>query len=251
MTPTTQITELIARGALFVVNHSGGKDSQAMFIRLRSIIPGNQLIVVHATLGEVEWQGSIEHIQETTAGFEFYTCQNKNKTFLEMVERRGMFPSKGCRQCTSDLKRDPIASKIKEVARTKGRNIIVNCMGLRAQESSDRSKLATFTRNERYTYKGPQVSWEWYDWLPIHELSTSEVFEMIAAAGEKPHWAYAAGMTRVSCCFCILSSKGDLQTAARLRPELYKKYVELEKKINHTLQMGGKGLEQITGIQAA
>jgi len=202
-----ELLDLIERGALFVVNHSGGKDSQCMFIKLRDLIPADQLIVVQATLGEVEWQGTIEHITNTIGSAEFHTCQNKNKTFLEMVERRGMFPSKGCRQCTSDLKRDPIASKIKEVARAKGRNIIVNCTGLRAQESSDRSKLATFTVNKRYNKQGPRASWEWYEWLPIHEMTTDQVFETIAAAGEQPHYAYSKGMTRVSCCFCIMSSR--------------------------------------------
>jgi len=31
-----KVRDLMARGALFVVNHSGGKDSQAMYLHLRS-----------------------------------------------------------------------------------------------------------------------------------------------------------------------------------------------------------------------
>jgi DNA sulfur modification protein DndC len=34
------ILNLIARGALFVCNSSGGKDSQAMFLTLRELVPG-------------------------------------------------------------------------------------------------------------------------------------------------------------------------------------------------------------------
>lgn len=42
------VRELVERGALFVVNHSGGKDSQAMTIALQSVIPTDQLVLIHA-----------------------------------------------------------------------------------------------------------------------------------------------------------------------------------------------------------
>ncbi|MEJ7805453.1 MAG: phosphoadenosine phosphosulfate reductase, partial [Telluria sp.] len=77
----------------------------------------------------------------------------------------------------------------------------------------------------------------------------------IAAAGQKPHWAYAAGMSRFSCCFCIMSNQSDLTTAARLNPVLYRKYVELERSTGQVMMMpskthGKRTLEQITGIAA-
>ena len=46
--------ETIRRGALVALNHSGGKDSQAMTILLSRIVPREQTIVVDAPLGEVE-----------------------------------------------------------------------------------------------------------------------------------------------------------------------------------------------------
>ena len=55
----------IARGALLAINHSGGKDSQAMTILISRIVPRDQLVAVHAPLGEIEWQGTIRHIQQT------------------------------------------------------------------------------------------------------------------------------------------------------------------------------------------
>ena len=57
--------QLVRRGALVAINSSGGKDSQAMTILLSRIVPRDQLIVVHAPLGEVEWPGTIEHIERT------------------------------------------------------------------------------------------------------------------------------------------------------------------------------------------
>lgn len=241
---SSQIQKLIDDGALFVINHSGGKDSQCMYLLLRDLIPADQLVVVHATLGEVEWQGTIEHIQATIGDSEFHVCRNVRKDFLSMVEQRGKFPSNSCRQCTSDLKRDPIATLVRGLCRAKGKTKIVNCMGLRAQESPARAKKETFKISKRFTTAGRT----WFEWLPIHDLSIDQVFETIAAKGQKPHWAYACGMSRLSCSFCILASAGDLTRAAQLRPELYAKYVALEKKIGHTLQMSGLPLTTITGI---
>ena len=71
-------------------------------------------------------------------------------------------------------------------------------------------------------------------------------------------------MTRFSCAFCVMSSEQDLKTAARIakeRPELlndpnlYQKYVELEKSTGHVMIMptkkhGRRNLEEITGIKA-
>jgi hypothetical protein len=61
------IDELVRRGALFVANHSGGKDSQAMLIKLLEIVPASQMIVVHAALGEVEWEGALELAEKQAA----------------------------------------------------------------------------------------------------------------------------------------------------------------------------------------
>lgn len=63
-----EIQELINRGALFVCNDSAGKDSQAMKILLKNIIPKGQLIIIHANLPEVEWEGNLEHIKKYSDG---------------------------------------------------------------------------------------------------------------------------------------------------------------------------------------
>lgn len=251
-----QIQDLIARGALFVVNHSGGKDSQAMFLHLSAIVPKSQLVVVHAVLPDVEWDGIEEHIADTVGDVPVLKCRAR-RTLLEMIAERGMFPSPSQRQCTSDLKRGPIEKIIRAFAQDRRGSgyeawgLIVNCMGMRAQESSSRSKLETFKFSERNSKNGR----EWYDWLPIHDWTIEQVFKKIADAGQKPHWAYAAGMSRLSCCFCIMSSKADLTTAAKLNPALYKKYVELERSTGQVMLMptkksGRQSLEQVTGILA-
>ena len=83
------ITDMIERGALVAINHSGGKDSQAMTIRLvEAGIPRNQLLIVHATLGDVEWPGTISHIRKTTFGLPLVIARPR-RSFFEMVRAAG------------------------------------------------------------------------------------------------------------------------------------------------------------------
>lgn len=239
------IEDLIRRGALFVVNHSGGKDSQAMMIALRARVPAEQLLVVYAVLEGVVWDGAVEHI-EATIGAVPLILAHPASTFFEMVDRRGMFPSPANRQCTSDLKRGPIEREIRRYLKANPRfgGLVVSCMGLRAEESSDRAKLEPFKRSERNSKAGR----EWYDWLPIHELTEPEVFAAIAGAGQEPHPIYAQGMRRFSCCFCIFACAEDLAIAARLKPDLYRAYCDKERELGFTLSMSRKPLPEITGI---
>ncbi len=240
-----EIPELVKRGALFVVNHSGGKDSQAMFHYIRRYVPDAQIIVVYADLGEVVWADALEHIKATTLGLPILVCKAR-RTLLQMVEERGMFPSPQQRQCTSDLKRGPIERTIRQT----GRKLIVNCMGLRAQESSSRAKVNPFAFSTRNSKAGR----EWYDWLPIHHLLVEEVFQIIADAGQEAHRIYKTGMRRFSCCFCIYASDEDHTIAAGLNPPLYRTYVGLERKTGQVMMMpskakGRRTLEDITGIR--
>lgn len=224
------IPELIAAGALFVINSSAGKDSQAMTIHLHSIIPAKQLLIVHADLGEVEWKGVQEHIHNTSFGLPVHVVK-AGKTFFDMVEHRGMFPSPQYRQCTSDLKRAPIETFLRRYMKQHGLTYLVNCMGIRAKESPARAKKTAFKRNDKNSKAGR----EWYDWLPIFDLETEQVFSTIEQAGQKPHWAYGKGMSRLSCVFCIMASKRDHQIAATERPELLEKIDQTENRLGKTM----------------
>lgn len=234
------VDRLIEGGALFVANHSGGKDSQVQLIRLLERVPASQLVVVHASLGAMEWPGAMElaRDQATEAGLPFIVA-TAAKTLLEMVERRfesrpevPSWPSASTRQCTSDLKRGPIQREVRRFAKANGFKTIVNCLGLRAQESPGRAKRAAFSRmaisNSVHT---------WFEWLPVHDMSATEVFEAIEVAGQKPHYAYALGNDRLSCVFCIMASRSDLKNGRVARPELFSQYVDMEHRTGYTMHM--------------
>lgn len=77
---------LIRCGAVFYVSHSGGKDSQAMYAALLARVPEDQIVVVHADLGDIEWRGVQDHIRENTR--HPLNVVKSEKTFFDMVRRR-------------------------------------------------------------------------------------------------------------------------------------------------------------------
>ena len=253
------ISQLIRDGALFICNHSGGKDSQAMYRLLSDIIPDDQLIVVHAHLPGVEWEGVIPHIK-STIDHEYFQVQS-DKTFFDLVDNRQMWPSKQHRLCTSSLKREPINKLMRRLSRDREYTQIVHCIGLRAQESSERKKKRTVTLNKKETNSLRRV----YHWLPIHKLSLNQVWESWGSSTEDWHrrirlykaglirealegWpfhrVYAAGMTRLSCKVCILASLRDLLTSSELDPDNFNQYVRKEKEIKHCFRMPQNGKVQ-------
>jgi len=236
------------RGSLFVANLSGGKDSQAMLLRMLKIVPRGQILAIHAHLGEVAWPGTLEHAQQHAqhAGVAFLVARAQ-KTLLEMVETRfatrpevPSWPSPQFRQCTSDLKRGPLNREIRRYAKAQGYTRVINCTGIRREESPQRSKLGPWRRQESECSK----TREWLEWLPIFELSTQDVWTLLRESNQTAHPAYAQGNTRMSCVFCLMGSEGDLRNGARLNPELFEKYAALEDKTGYTLSPNGKTLRQ-------
>lgn len=241
-----EVKRFIKEGGLFAVSHSAGKDSQAMLLAmLKAGIPKEQMVLVHADLGDVEWEGNIDHIKANSFGIPLIVAEPKSD-FWTMVNRRQMFPSPSQRQCTSDLKRGPIERELRRYLKENPQfgGKVINCMGMRAAESAARAKRPTFI----YSKSNSKAGREWYDWLPIHAMSTKDVFRFIQAEGQKPHPAYSLGMSRLSCCFCIMANQKDLTIAAKANPELYGRYVELERQIDHTLAMSRKFLPEVTGM---
>lgn len=244
--------DMVRRGAIFFISHSGGKDSQAMYAILRHLIPAQQIVVMHSDLGEVEWKGTKDHIM-ATIDHELHVTK-AGKTFLQMVLTRHesrpevpSWPSSATRQCTSDLKRGPLERLMRHIMAERDCKLAVNCMGLRAEESASRAKKAEIKLNPNMSKAGRQV----YDWLPIHDLTTDEVFALIAAAGQAPHYAYLStedglpGNKRLSCMFCIMGSPSDLAHAADENPELYETYLEVEKLTGWTMFSGASLADKV------
>lgn len=231
------------QGGLFFVSHSGGKDSQAMYNYLLNDlkIPSSQIVVVHAHLGKIEWEGITDHITDNIDHklhiVQAVTKDGEKNDFLSMVKRRGMWPSPQYRQCTSDLKRGPVYKFIRRIMKKRGIKLAVNCTGMRAQESNARAKKKDWALNKELSKAGRTV----FEFLPIHSWSTEDVFNNIYNNNQKPFWAYGKRgekNERLSCVFCIMGSVNDHQNGAKNRPELYAKIAQMEKDMGHTMFQG-------------
>jgi 3'-phosphoadenosine 5'-phosphosulfate sulfotransferase (PAPS reductase)/FAD synthetase len=227
---------------IILVNSSAGKDSQASLdvvaehARTAGVL--DRVIVVHADLGDVEWDGVPELAAEHAAHYGLrFEVVRRDETILDRVEQRGKFPDAARRWCTSDFKRGPIRTVMTRLVaelRTSGRVTdrpvqLLNVMGLRAQESSARARRNPYAPNGSASNGKRRVD----EWYPIHEWSVEQVWERIAAAGTRPHRAYREGMSRLSCRLCVLASRADLVCSARLNPELADRYARVEAAIGH------------------
>lgn len=230
-----------------VVNSSAGKDSQTS-LRIVLELADTQhaldrVIVAHADLGRIEWDGCKElaerQVHLYSEKIPFWSMARPQGDFLDLVRARGKWPDSQNRLCTSSLKRDQIAKLFTELtaklALPKGRAArILNCMGMRAEESPTRAKLQPFCRSDRSSNSLRIVD----QWLPIHGLTVDQVWANIRASGVPHHHAYDLGMKRLSCRFCIFADKASLMLAGRHAPELLAEYVTTERAIGHTFRHG-------------
>ena len=262
-----KILELRDRGAYFYIGHSAGKDSMAMYEAVVKHVPWDKVIVMHADLGDIEYAGNKDFIRKNIDGRELHIAESFNKAgdkvdLFDMIRARRIFldtpsakhpnarrdapafPSSAARFCTSDLKTGPIWREI----RRDGHPLVVNCVGIHAEESKSRAgkvaKKGTLNINKKNTVH-KKVDREAYDWWPIAHWKIDEVWAEIAEAGKEPHPAYANGNERLSCVFCIFGSPNDLANGAKARPDLLAKYIALEEEVRGTMFNGASLLERI------
>jgi 3'-phosphoadenosine 5'-phosphosulfate sulfotransferase (PAPS reductase)/FAD synthetase len=144
---------------IILVNTSAGKDSQAMLddVCRQADAAGvrDRVHAVHADLGRAEWERTKE-LAKTQCDFynvPLTVCRRQQNDLVDQIWARWEqlksdgrnvppYPSKPNRFCTSDHKRGPIRTVMTKLVREldAGRKVrILNCVGLRAEESSDRA----------------------------------------------------------------------------------------------------------------
>lgn len=226
-----------------VIQYSAGKDSQAMLDYIvehtdRAGVPRSRLVVFHADLGRVEWQGTPELAAQHAEfyGLRFEMIARPQGDLLDHIEQHGKFPSATTRYCTSDHKRGQGHKLFTRLVRELGlgrQARLLSCFGFRREESAFRRKKNPMRFDRRASNGKRHVD----EWLPILDWTEDQVWARIDQAGTAPHWAYAAGMPRLSCSFCVLASRSALIRAAQLRPELAAEYARIEAKIGHRFRL--------------
>lgn len=204
-----------------------------------------RVTVVHNDLGTtdtglpVEWPGVRELAQEQADHYGFpllVTRREKGGLWRQLRDQRRKFPSSSARWCTSDQK---TAQGMKTVTRLCAQTGITDrpvevlyCLGLRAEESTGRARKPVLELDRAHSSGRRTIT----RWLPIHGWTEGQVWQRIIRSGVRHHWAYDAGMTRLSCSLCVLASSCDLVRAARLRPDLAREYAELEEELGHAFR---------------
>lgn len=138
------------------------------------------------------------------------------------------------RFCSSGEKSRPIARAIRARHPT---GTVVSAVGLRWQESAARARQPVAKPDRVLTRaRGAGLSWH-----PIIHWQRQEVLDYIRRCGGVLHEAYRIyGSTRVSCAFCVLGSRADLQAAARCENNapVYRDLVRLEVRSTFSFQAG-------------
>jgi 3'-phosphoadenosine 5'-phosphosulfate sulfotransferase (PAPS reductase)/FAD synthetase len=264
--------DLINLATRVLVATSAGKDSVVMedvvCTRAADQEQLHKVIAVHNDLGKtdsgepVEWPGTEDLARRQTAryGIPFeVTTRDKGGLFQQLTQERKKFPSNSARWCTSDQKTSQamkVVTRLTTEARDNGADhvVIVYCVGLRAQESAGRARKPEFAIDRSASNRRRTV----IRWHPIIHWTARQVWEHIRDRSLEYHWAYDAGMDRLSCRLCVLATAADLVCAARLSPALVDDYAAAEESLGHTFKKDlpiaeirdeARRLGQITDIQ--
>jgi 3'-phosphoadenosine 5'-phosphosulfate sulfotransferase (PAPS reductase)/FAD synthetase len=243
-----EVESMLAANCAVAIGVSGGKDSVACALavahHLDAIGHRGPRLLIHADLGElIEWADSLRSCERLAAhlGWELVVVRRAAGDMIARWQKRWEnnvaryanlecvklilpWSTPGMRFCTSELKSGPITSEL----RRRFKNLpILSVTGIRRQESSNRSRMPIYTPSKNLTRK----NFVGGTWNAIIDYRLNDVFTEISAAGLQLHDAYTRyGSTRVSCCYCIMSSEADLQAAARAAENhaAYHVLVELE-----------------------
>lgn len=246
---TPEIQELLNSNAPVAFGVSGGKDSCAVALAvteyLDSINHRGPRILIHSDLGRVEWKDSLPTCERLAAALnlELVVVQRQAGDMLDRWQQRwrnnaGRYSNLECvklilpwstpamRFCTSELKVAIITSALAK--RFPGQSI-VSVSGIRREESPARAK-ASITKVQPKLSRS-SIGTRGCDWHPILDWTKAEIFEYLARKQFDLHEAYRVySSSRVSCCFCIMSSADDLRAASKCEDnhELYRAMVRLE-----------------------
>ncbi len=244
---TSDVKAMLARNCVVAVGVSGGKDSDACAIavdrHLKAIGHTGPRVLIHADLGRVEWRDSLPNCERLAAhlGWELMVVRRKagdmlarwqgrwaNNVWryanLECVKLILPWSTPSMRFCTSELKTDAISAELKRCFPARE---ILNVVGIRRQESSNRSRMPVAAVQAKLSRKGHTGM----AWNAIIDWPVEDVLATIEEAGLPLHEAYVRyGASRVSCAFCIMSSLSDLHAAVSCKDnhDLYRTMVELE-----------------------
>jgi len=211
-------------GRIVVASISGGKDSAAMSLHLTELgIEHRRVFMDTGWEHEATYDylrgpltdklGPIEEIRGPL-------------TMVELIKKKGMFPSRRFRFCTTELKVKPMASYLKGMEEEP-----VNAVGIRGGESVARSKMP-----EWETQKG----FDCEVWRPILSWSFDDVVQIHKRHNLAPNPLYLLGADRVGCWPCVNSRKSEIKFIADNDKARIDKIRQLEAEVTELARIRNK-----------
>lgn len=246
---TPEIDLFLAQHSPVAIGVSGGKDSCALAFALQDYLDGighqGPRVLVHSDLGRIEWRDSLptcERLARAT-GLELMVVRREKGDMVDRWKQRWAdnvqryrtlscvqlilpWSTPAMRFCTSEMKVDIIC---RAVARRFPNHTIISASGIRADESDQRAK-APVSKTQAKLKNKTLNTWG-LDWAPLLRWTEAQVFDCMTAHGFEWHEAYRVyNSSRVSCCYCIMSTMADLMASASCpdNQEVYRELVDLE-----------------------
>jgi 3'-phosphoadenosine 5'-phosphosulfate sulfotransferase (PAPS reductase)/FAD synthetase len=255
---TPEITDLLARRAPVSLSTSGGKDSSAMSLATSVYLDeiGHQgpRLLIHSDLGRVEWRESLPmcHKLADRLGLELVVVRRQAGDLLDRWQVRWRnnvaryanletvcvilpWSTPGMLFCRSELKAAIIC---RELIRRFPGEVIISGTGIRREESATRACAPISAPQPRLANATHRTSG--HDWHPIADWTLSRVLAYHQLRQFPLHPAYARGMSRVSCAYCVMGSRSDLATSAGCpdNQNLYREQVDIEISSSFSFQSG-------------
>jgi 3'-phosphoadenosine 5'-phosphosulfate sulfotransferase (PAPS reductase)/FAD synthetase len=225
------ILEALLNQSPILAGASGGKDSACMIILLHKFLNSIQYrgekVICHADLGEIEHIESIDEVRRLAdfVGWKLKIVRRERGGLLERYTQRWQdncrrwanlecvnlispWPQASSPFCRSETKVAPITqAAVKLFPKT----LILNVIGLRAEESAKRARNPISKPNDKLS-RADGTSGR--DWFPILHTPIETVWLTHRNANFPRHPQYDRGNERISCAYCFLASKNDWEKGA-------------------------------------
>jgi len=253
-----EVCDLLTAHAPVALGVSGGKDSSATALAtttyLDEIDHRGPRLLIHSDLGRVEWSASLPMCQRLAdfLGLELVVVRRQAGDLLDRwqvrwrnnVERyanletvRLILPwsTPSMLFCRSELKSAIIC---RELIQRFPRQTILSATGIRREESATRAHAPISAPQARLTNATHHT--RGLDWHPIVSWTLDQVLAYHQLRQFPLHPAYARGMTRVSCAYCVVASLSDLTTSTTDpdNQDLYRELVGIEILSSFSFQSG-------------
>lgn len=253
-----EVRDLLAVHAPVALGVSGGKDSSATALAttayLDEIGHRGPRLLIHSDLGRVEWRDSLPMCQRLAAFLDQELVvvrrqagdllarwqvrwQNNVARYANLETVRLILPwsTPSMLFCRSELKAAIICREL--IQRFPGQTLL-SATGIRREESITRANAPISAPQARLTNATHHT--RGLDWHPIATWTLEQMLTYHQRRQFPLHPAYARGMSRVSCAFCVLASLADLTTSAATpeNQDLYRELVDIEILSSFSFQSG-------------